>query len=70
MKIQEELQKFIDDTSSKHSKLKYLIGILFILFGIFALVTPFTPGALIVLVVGLELVGIKLLSRIFLKKKN
>jgi len=72
MKIQEKLQKFADDISKKYGRLKYLIGILFILFGLFALVTPFTPGAIVTLAIGLELVGIKLISKDFnfLKRKN
>jgi len=40
---------------------KFLIGILFILLGILALVTPLTPGAWLIFV-GLELIGIRIIA--------
>lgn len=39
------------------SVLRKILGVILILFGLFALVTPFTPGAWIGLI-GLELVGL------------
>lgn len=43
-----------------HTKLKKVIGVIFIFLGLLALVTPLTPGAWLA-IVGLELLGIKIL---------
>lgn len=43
-----------------HKTFKKILGIVFILIGLFALVTPLTPGAWLLLV-GLEFLGIKIL---------
>ena len=54
---------------------KKIAGAVLILWGIFALMTPFTPGSLLIFV-GLELLGIRLLfvekikDRIRNRKKN
>lgn len=39
-------------------RVRFLIGIIFILIGLFALVTPLTPGSWLVFV-GLEFIGIR-----------
>jgi hypothetical protein len=41
-------------------KIKKAVGVLFILIGLLALVTPFTPGSWLVFV-GLELLGLRML---------
>ncbi len=41
--------------------LRRVIGVTLLLLGLLALITPLTPGALIMLVGGLELLGIRLL---------
>lgn len=41
--------------------LRKLIGGLFILLGLIALITPLTPGALVLIVIGLELLGFEIL---------
>ncbi len=46
---------------SLDSRLKMLIGILFIALGLLALVTPLTPGSWLVFI-GLEFIGIRLLA--------
>lgn len=48
--------------------IKRLAGVLLVLLGIVALITPFTPGALIALAVGLEFLGVK--TFFFRKKKH
>ena len=62
-KIKERVKKASDRVSERYGKLKYLIGILLILFGIFALITPFTPGAFIALAVGFQVIGFNLVER-------
>ena len=47
---------------------KKVAGVILILWGIFALMTPFTPGSLLVFV-GLELLGIRLLFVEKIKRK-
>ncbi|HMO77830.1 MAG TPA: hypothetical protein PKA42_00785 [Candidatus Paceibacterota bacterium] len=53
-----------------------VLGVTLILLGFLALITPLTPGALIMLVGGLELLGIRLLfidrliNRLKTKKKE
>ena len=42
-------------------KLKKVIGVILILIGLAALLTPFTPGSWLALI-GLELLGVRLLS--------
>ncbi len=44
---------------AEDSRARRLIGALFILYGFFALLTPFTPGSWLIFV-GLEFVGIRL----------
>ena len=58
--MKEKIKKFIFD----NPKLKKTLGIILICWGIFALLTPFTPGSWLAFV-GLELLGIELL---FLQK--
>ncbi len=41
-------------------RLKKVVGWVFLVLGIFALVTPLTPGAAILLALGCELVGLRL----------
>ncbi len=54
--------------------LKKIFGIIFIIIGLFALITPLTPGAWIGLI-GLELLGLRLvfeekILKFFKKSKN
>jgi len=63
MKVKERVKKTSDRVAEKYGKLKYLAGILLILFGVFALVTPFTPGAFIALAVGFQVIGFNLVER-------
>lgn len=63
MKVKERVKRASDRVSEKYGRLKYLIGVLLIIFGIFALVTPFTPGAFLALAVGAQVVGINLIER-------
>tara|TARA_R110000824_G_scaffold401771_1_gene615860 strand:+ start:511065 stop:511247 length:183 start_codon:yes stop_codon:yes gene_type:complete len=55
----------------KHPQLKKLLGILIVLIGMVAFVTPFTPGAVLLLLVGLGLLGIRseFMENILPKKK-
>ena len=61
--------------SSAKTLVKKIAGVILILYGLFALVTPFTPGSLLIFV-GLELLGIRLLfvekikDKIRHRKKN
>lgn len=63
MKTKERVQRMSDKVAEKYGRLKYLVGIFLILFGIFALVTPFTPGAFLALAVGSQVIGINLIER-------
>ena len=47
---------------------KKVAGVFLVLWGLFALVTPFTPGSLLIFV-GLELLGIRLLFAEKIKDK-
>ena len=62
-KVKERVKKASDRVAEKYGRLKYLIGIFLIVFGIFALITPFTPGALLALAVGSQIVGFNLVER-------
>lgn len=42
-------------------RLKKIVGVTFIVFGIIALITPFTPGAAFMLALGCELLGLRVL---------
>lgn len=42
-------------------RLKFFLGLLFVLLGLLALVTPLTPGSWLVFV-GLELLGVRILT--------
>ncbi len=56
------IERFITGETAlikRYPKIKKSIGIALIVYGLFALITPFTPGALLVFV-GAELVGIRL----------
>jgi uncharacterized membrane protein HdeD (DUF308 family) len=63
MKVKERVKTASNRVAKKYGRLKYMAGILLILFGVFALVTPFTPGALIALAVGFEVIGFNLVER-------
>jgi uncharacterized membrane protein HdeD (DUF308 family) len=62
-KVKERVKKASDKVAERYGKLKYIVGVLLILFGIFALITPFTPGALIALAVGFQIIGFNLVER-------
>ena len=51
-----------DKISARYPRWRTTIGILFIVVGFLALITPLTPGSWLILV-GLELLGIRLLLR-------
>ncbi len=51
-----------DKISARYPRWRVTIGVLCIVAGFLALVTPFTPGSWLILV-GLELLGIRLLLR-------
>lgn len=56
----------------KNDILRKIVGVIFIVLGVLALVTPFTPGSWLVFV-GFGLLGFKLIfknGKIFLKKNN
>jgi len=63
IKVKERVKKASDRVTERYGRLKYLAGILLILLGIFALITPFTPGALIALAVGFQVIGFNLVER-------
>jgi uncharacterized membrane protein HdeD (DUF308 family) len=63
MKTKERVRKMSNKVTEKYGRLKYLIGVFLILFGIFALITPFTPGAFLALAVGSQVVGMNLIER-------
>jgi uncharacterized membrane protein HdeD (DUF308 family) len=51
-----KIQEFI-----KKIKYKKTTGVFLILYGFFALFTPFTPGAILCVFIGAELLGIRIL---------
>lgn len=51
--------KKIKQYALMHPRLKKIIGIALVVFGLFALIAPLVPGAVLALV-GLELLGIRL----------
>jgi len=55
MEIRQKYKNF----SEKYPKTKKIVGVILILVGLLALVTPFTPGSWLVFV-GLEFIGIRL----------
>ncbi|MDO8537055.1 MAG: PGPGW domain-containing protein [bacterium] len=54
------MKEYFSKLSSGNGKAKRIIGVILILVGLTALVTPFTPGSWLVFV-GLELLGIRFL---------
>ncbi|MBI2623656.1 MAG: hypothetical protein HYW65_03745 [Candidatus Liptonbacteria bacterium] len=65
--MRNHLQKLHDYISGKYPRVKFAVGILLVLVGLLALVTPLTPGSWLALV-GLELVGIRVLTGKWLGK--
>lgn len=61
MTMKERWQKTMVWLKSMDPRIRLLLGIVFILLGLLALVTPLTPGSWLVFV-GLELIGIRLLA--------
>ncbi len=59
--MKQHLQKLHDHISGKYPRFKFAIGLVLVLYGIFALLTPLTPGSWLALV-GLELIGIRVLT--------
>ena len=55
-----KLLKFIKEYIHNRSKLKKVIGVILILAGLAALITPLTPGSWLA-IIGLELLGIRIL---------
>lgn len=51
---------FLDDAKNMHPLVKKLLGVALILLGVFALLTPLTPGSWLALI-GLELLGFRIL---------
>jgi len=64
--MKDHLQKLHDYISEKYPRIKFAIGIFLVLVGLLSLVTPLTPGSWLALV-GLELVGIRVLTGKWLK---
>ena len=54
------LLKIVKEYINNKPKIKKIIGIFLILFGLVALFTPLTPGSWLVLI-GLELLGLRIL---------
>ena len=54
--MKEKIQKFLE----VHPKLRKSVGVLLVIIGILSIITPFTPVGFL-LVVGLELLGIRYL---------
>ncbi|MDO8565195.1 MAG: hypothetical protein Q7R67_01025 [bacterium] len=54
--MKEKIQKFLE----KHPKFRKTVGVLLVIIGILSIITPFTPVGFL-LVVGLELLGIRYL---------
>jgi len=54
--MKESLKKFLSD----NPRLKKIVGVILILVGLFALVTPLTPGSWLVFI-GMELLGLRFL---------
>jgi hypothetical protein len=59
--VKHYLEKLHNHISEGYPRLKFVIGIFLVLLGVLALVTPLTPGSWLALV-GLELVGIRVLT--------
>ena len=55
-----QIKEISDKIAEKFPRLKIVIGILCIVIGLLALVTPLTPGSWLALI-GLELIGIRTL---------
>jgi len=53
--------KSIKEYISNKPKVKKILGIILILVGFVLLITPFTPGACVVIIIGLELSNIRVL---------
>ena len=65
--MKDHLQKLHDYIAGKYPRVKFAIGIFLVLVGLLALVTPLTPGSWLALV-GLELIGIRVLTGKWLGK--
>ena len=55
----QKLKDRIKKISEKNTKLKKVIGVILIIYGLLALITPFTPGSWLIFI-GLEFLGIRL----------
>ncbi len=55
----EQLKAWYKKMSELQSPVKKIIGVVFIILGFLALITPFTPGSWLIFV-GLELLGLRL----------
>lgn len=65
MKIQDILAKtaeIADKIAGKFGGFKYIIGIFLLLVGLIFLVTPFTPGATFLIILGLQIIGVQLMK--------
>jgi len=59
--ILEKITEISDKISVKYGGLKYLIGVFVLLVGVTFLITPFTPGAFFIIILGLQIIGINLM---------
>lgn len=48
---------------------KKILGVILLILGFIILITPFTPGALVILFLGLELLGLRLVFEGWLKRR-
>jgi len=60
--MKEHLEKIKSHIERKYPKWKFLIGVILIIIGLIALVTPLTPGSWLA-IIGLELVGISIITK-------
>lgn len=55
--------------TTAHPRLGKVLGLFFVLIGVIALITPFTPGALLLLFIGFEFMGLHFLFMENLKRR-
>lgn len=67
-KILRTWRKWAREFSRQNPRLRVIVGVGLILVGLAALVTPLTPGSWLALI-GLELLGVRILSR-FLRDRD
>ncbi|MDR3642668.1 MAG: hypothetical protein P4L74_03530 [Candidatus Doudnabacteria bacterium] len=68
MTIIQRSQAWLQKIRDSKSPYKKIVGVVFIILGFLALVTPFTPGSWLIFV-GLELVGLRITAWDWIKSK-